>query len=88
MSSPSSNTEEGEAWLLQVESMGEELEETIMEEDEGDPFRIHPLASKGGTLAGISTHPNPHQAMRLPNKREVPSDHEELPTRKPLHRLH
>ena len=35
MSSHSSNTEEGEAWLLQVESRGEEFEEIFMDEDEG-----------------------------------------------------
>ena len=88
MSSPSSNTEEGEAWLLQVESRGEEFEEIIMEEDEGDSFGIHPPASERGTLAGISTHPNPHQAMRSLNNQEGPRDQEELPTRRPLHRLH
>ena len=88
MSSPSSNTEEGEAWLLQVESRGEEFAEIVMEEDEGDSFGIHPPASKRGTLAGISTHPNPHQAMRFLDNQEDPRDLEEFPTRRPLHRLH
>ena len=81
MSSPSSNTEEGEAWLLQVESRGEEFEEIVMEEGEGESFGR-------GTLDDISTHPNPHEAMRPLNNQEGPRDHEELPTRRPLHRLH
>ena len=59
-----------------------------MEEDEGDSFGIHPPAYERGTLAGISTHPNPHKAMRQTNNEEGPRDQEELPTRRPLHRLH
>ena len=47
MSSPSSNTEEGEAWLLQVESRGEEFAEIVMEEDEGDSLEVHPPALRG-----------------------------------------
>ena len=70
MSSPSFNNEEDEAWLLQVESREEESEEIVMEEDEGESFEIHPPASERGTLADISTHPNPHQAMRPPNNQE------------------
>ena len=70
--------------MLQVESREEESEEIFMEEDEGDPFGIHPPASERGTLAGISTHPNSHQATRSLNNQGGPRDQEELPTRRPL----
>ena len=40
------------------------------------------------SLAGISTHPNPHQAMRSSNNQESPEVHEGLPPRRPLHMLH
>ena len=41
-----------------------------------------------GTLAGISTHPNPHQAMRSPNNQESLEVQEETRPRRPSHRLH
>ena len=74
MSYPSSNDEEGDAWLLQVESRGEGVEEVAMEEDEGDSLGVHPPASERGTLADISTRPNPHQAMRPTNNQDGPRD--------------
>ena len=88
MSSPSSNNVEEDAWLLQEELEGEGIEDVPMEEGEGSFLGVHPPASERGTLAGISTHPNPHKAMRQTNNEEGPRDQEELPTRRPLHRLH
>ena len=58
-----------------------------MEEEEENTFGVHSPASERGTLAGISTHPNPHQAMGSSNTRESPGVHEELPPRRPLHKL-
>jgi hypothetical protein len=47
-----------------MELRREEEEEVTMEEGEGDLLEVHHSASERGTLAGISTIPNPHQAMR------------------------
>ena len=59
-----------------------------MDEEAESPFGIHPPASERGTLPGISTIPNPHQAMRSTNDQESPEEQEGLPPRRPLHRLH
>ena len=59
-----------------------------MEEEEGNSFGVHSPASERGTLAGTSTHPNPHQAMGSPNNQASLEVQEELPPRRPLHRLH
>jgi hypothetical protein len=68
-----------------VELEREEAEEVTMEEDAGDSLEVHPPVSERGTLAGISTTPNPHQAMRTAMSQEV----QEGPApRRPLHRLH
>ena len=39
-------------------------------------------------MAGISTHPNPHQAMGPIDNQESPREQEGPPLRRPLHRLH
>ena len=59
-----------------------------MEEDEENIFGVHSPASERGTSAGISTHLNPHQAMRSSNNQESLEVQEEIPPRRPLHRLH
>ena len=59
-----------------------------MEEEEGNPFGVHSQASEGGTLAGISTHPNPHQTIGSSNNQASLEVQEDLPPRRPLHRLH
>ena len=59
-----------------------------MLEDGGDPHGVHPPASERGTLAGISTHLNPHQAMRSSHYKEGLQVQEEIPPRRPLHKLH
>ena len=59
-----------------------------MEEDEGNSPEVHSPASERGTLASISTRPNPHQAIRSSNSQENPEVQEEFPPRRPLHRLH
>ena len=59
-----------------------------MEEDEGDSLEVHPPALERGTLAGISTIPNPHQAMGTRSNHEDQEVREGLPHRRPLHRLH
>jgi hypothetical protein len=76
------------AWLPQMELRREEEEEVTMEEDDGDSLEVHPPASERGTLAGISTIPNPHQAMRSTTSHGSPEVQEGLPPRRPLHRLH
>jgi hypothetical protein len=65
-----------------------ETKEVMMEEDEGDSLEVHPPASERGTLAGISTIPNPHQAIGTTNNHEDQEVREGLPPRRPLHRLH
>ena len=67
MSSPSFNNGEDNAGLLQEELEGEGVQEVDMEGDEGNSLGVHPPAFDRGTLAGISTRPNPHQAMRSSN---------------------
>ena len=52
-----------------------------MEEEEENPFGVHSPASERGTLASISTHLNPHQAMILSNKQESLEVQEEIPPR-------
>ena len=59
-----------------------------MEEYEGNPLGVYSPVSERGTLAGISTRPNPDQAMRTSNNQESLQVHEELPPRRPSHRLH
>jgi hypothetical protein len=87
MSSFSSNNVEDDAWLLQMELREEGAEEVAMEEDEGDSLGVHPPASERGTLAGISTTPNPHQAMRPINDQGNHEAQGGLPPRRPLHKL-
>ena len=74
--------------MVQEDLGRDEAEEVAMEEEEESPFGIHPPASERGTLAGISTHPNPHQAMGSSNNPASLEVQEELPPRRPLHRLH
>ena len=74
--------------MVQEDLRREEAEEVAMEEGEENPFGVHPPASETGTLAGISTHPNPHQAMGPSNNQGNPKVHEGLPQWRPLHRLH
>ena len=88
MSSSPSNNGEGDAGVFQDDLRGEEAEEVTMEEEEENPFGVHSPTSERGTLASISTHPNPHQAMRSPNNHESLEVQEETPPRRPLHRLH
>ena len=59
-----------------------------MEEEDGDSLEVHPPASERGTLASISTIPNPHQAVRSTTSHGSPEVQEGLPPRRPLHRLH
>ena len=63
MSSSSSNNVGDDAWLLQIELRREGAEDVAMEEDEGDSLEVYPPVSERGTLAGISTTPNSHQAV-------------------------
>ena len=86
-SSPSNNGEE-DAGVFQEDLRREEAEEVSMEEEEENPFGVHSPASERGTLASISTHPNPHQAMIPSNNQESLEVQEETPPRRPLHRLH
>ena len=88
MSSSSSNNLGDDAWLLQIKLRREEAEEVAMEEDEGDSLEVHPLASERGTLAGISTTPNPHQAKGMASNPRSQEVQEGLAPRRPLHRLH
>ena len=74
--------------MVQEDLRREEAEEVAMEEGEENPSGVHPPASERGTLAGISTHLNPRQAMRSSNNQESLQVHEELPPRRPSHRLH
>ena len=67
MSSSSSNNVYDYAWLMQMELRRAETEEVTMEEDQGDSLEVVPPVSERGTLAGISTTPNSHQAMGTPN---------------------
>ena len=59
-----------------------------MEEDEGDSREVQPPTSKRGTLAWISTIPNPHQAIGTTSNHEGQEVREGIPPRRPLHRLH
>ena len=88
MVASSSNNLGDDAWLLQIELMREETEEVAMEEDEGDSLEVHPPASERGTLAGISTTPNPHQAEGTAGNPRSQEVQEGLAPRRPLHRLH
>ena len=73
--------------MFQEDLRRDEVEEVAMEEEEENPFGVHSPASVSGTLAGISTHPNPHQAIGSSNNQASLEIQEELPPR-PLHRLH
>ena len=88
MSPPSCNNTDDDAWLMQMELRREDAEGATMEEDEGDSIEEQPPASKRGTLAGISTIPNSHQAIGTTNNHEDQEVREGLPPRRPLHRLH
>ena len=88
MSSSPSNNEEEDARVVQEDPRREEAEEVTMEEGEENSFGVPSPASERGTLASISTHPNPHQAMRSSNNQESLKVHEGLPQRRPLHRLY
>ena len=88
MSSSPSGNEGEDVELVQEDLRRDEAGEAAMEEEEGNPFGVHSPVPERGTLAGISTHPNPHQAMRSSNNQEGLEVQEEIPTRRPLHRLH
>jgi hypothetical protein len=88
MSSSSSNNVGEDAWLLQMELEREEAEEVTMEEDVGDSLEVHPPTLERGTLAGISTTSNPHQAMRTAMSQGSQEVQEGPAPRRPLHRLH
>ena len=60
MSSSPFNYGEGDIRSVQEDLRRDEAEEVPMEEEEESPFGIHPPAFERGTLASISTHPNPH----------------------------
>jgi hypothetical protein len=79
MSSSSSNNVGDDAWLMKMELRRDDAEEVTMEEDGGDSLEVHLPTSKRDTLAGISTSPNPHQAMRLMNNPKNQEVQEELP---------
>ena len=53
-----------------------------------DSLEVHPPALERGTLAGISTILNPHQAIETTCNREGQRIQEGFPPRRPLHRLH
>ena len=72
MSSSPFDNGEGDTRLVQEDLRRGEAEEVDMEEEEGNPFGVHSPASERGTLAGISTHPNPHQAMGSSNNQANP----------------
>ena len=86
-SSPFNNGEE-DAGVVLEDQRREEAKEVAMEEEEENPFGVHSPASERGTLAGISTHPNPHQAMGSSHNQASQEVQEELPPRRPLHKLH
>ena len=86
-SSPFNNGEE-DTRVVQADLRRDEAGEAAMEEEEGNPFGVHSPTSERGTLAGISTHPNPHQAMGSSHNQTSQEVQEELPPRRPLHRLH
>ena len=88
MSSSSSNNVDDDAWLMQMELRRDDVEGAKMEEDEGDSLEEQPPASERGTLAGISTIPNPHQAIEATNNHEGQEVRGGLPPRRPLHRFH
>ena len=88
MSSSSSNNTDGDAWLMQMELRREDADGAMMEEDEGDSLEEQPPASERGTLAGISTISNTHQAIEATNNHKGQEVREGLPPRRPLHRLH
>ena len=62
-SSPFNNGEE-DTRVVQEDLRRDEAGEAAMEEEDRNPFGVHSPASERGTLAGISTHPNPHQALQ------------------------
>ena len=84
----SSNNADNDAWLMQMELRREDAEGATMVEDEEDSLEEHPPASERGTLVGISTIPNPHQAIGTTSNHEGQEVREGLPPRRPLHRLH
>ena len=86
-SSPSSNKGE-DIELVQEDLRIEEGEEVAMEEGEENSSEVHSPVSERGTLASISTHLNPNQAMIPSNNQESLEAQEETPPRRPLHRLH
>ena len=88
MSSSSSNNVDDDAWLMQMELRRAEAEEATMEEDQGNSLEVHPPASERGTLAGISTTPNPHQIVGTMSNHEGQQIQGGLPPRRPLDRLH
>ena len=71
-----------------MELRRENAEEATMEEDEGESLEEQPPASERGNQAGISTIPNPHQAIGTTSNQEGQEAQEGLPPRRPLHRLH
>ena len=86
-SSPFNNGEE-DTRVVREDLRRDEAREAAMEEEEGNPFGVHSLASERGTLAGISTHPKTHQAMGFSHNQVNQEVQGELPPRRPLHRLH
>ena len=82
------NNGEGDIRSVQEDLRRDEVEEVVMKEEEESPFGIHPRAFERGTLAGISTHPDLHQAMGSSNNQASLEMQEKLPPRRPLHRLH
>ena len=86
-SSPFNNGEEDEE-VFQEDLRRDQAGEAAMEEEERNSFAVHSPASERGTLTGISTHPNPQQAMGSSNNQASLEVQEELPPRRPLHRLH
>ena len=85
--SPFNNGEE-DTRVVQEDLRRDEDGEAAMEEEEGNPFGVHSPASERGTLAGISTNPNSHQAMGSSGNQASLEVQEDLPPRRPLHRLH
>lgn len=79
MSSSSSNNVEDDAWLMQMELGREDAEGVTMDENEGDSLEVQPPPSERATLAGISTIPNPHQAIGTTSNHEGQEIREGLP---------
>jgi hypothetical protein len=64
MSSSSSNNVGNDAWLLQIELERELMGDVTKEEGSGDSLEVQAPESEQGTLASISTKPNPCGAMK------------------------